>query len=260
MARFPYRRSVGGDLRDLFGHDRLSGWDRTLGTSSITAGEGGLQLVSGTTTIAIVGDLPGGGFGVGIPNGAGGFYTVQDHVAKKFADLRASDIISNNGTVQADLIWASNKAQAASDRADAAHNRIAGLTASQVASGSGTVQADLTYLGAELVKANNRISNLTASQIATGSGNVAADLTYLGAEAASASSRIGGLTTRMGSAEGSIGTIASNVGSLVSRMAGVESKNSLQDDALAQATARANDMQNKYDALKARIDRYGIPP
>lgn len=260
MGSFPYRRSVAEDLRDLFGFDRLSGWARTLGSSSITAGEGGLQLVSGTTTIAVLGDLPGGGFGVGIPNGTGGFVTVQDHVAAKFAALRASDIISNNGTVQADLIWASNKAQAASDRADAAHNRIAGLTASQVASGSGTVQADLTYLGAELVKANNRISNLTASQIATGSGNVAADLTYLGAEAASASSRIGGLTTRMGSAEGSIGSLSTSVGSLAGRATSLEGRANSLEFRMYQAEQRIGELQDGYNELRRRINSAGIPP
>lgn len=246
MGSFPYSRGIAEDLRDLFGFDRLSGWARTLGSSSITAGEGGLQLVSGTTTIAVLGDLPGGGFGVGIPNGSGGFVTVQDHVAAKFAALRASDIISNNGTVQSDLIWASN-------RAESAHTRLNSLTASQVASGSGTVQADLTYLGSELVKANNRISNLTASQIATGSGNVANDLTYLGAEAASASSRIGGLTTRMGSAEGSIGSLSTSVGSLAGRADSLEFR-------MYQAEQRNGEQQDEINELRRRINSAGIPP
>lgn len=78
--RFPYRESVGSNLRDLFGADRLRAQSRNLGSSSITQGEGSLELRTTDSggTVMHLGDLPGGGFGIGVPNGAGGWRTVQD--------------------------------------------------------------------------------------------------------------------------------------------------------------------------------------
>lgn len=250
--RFPYKRSVGQDLRDLFQVERLSSQARTLAHSSMRQGEGAVRFLNadGTAALAILGDLPGGGYGVGIPNGAGGFVSIQDHVAAKFAALRATDIPTNSGaTVQADLTYLGGQTTLLS-------NRITNLTAAQVASGSagGNVQSDLTYLGQQTASATSRLNSLNASQVASGSagGTVQLDLTYLGQQASSAS-------TRLGSAESSIGGLASSVGSLVGRMAAVELKNGYQDDALAQAAAQRTDMQNQINVLRDRINRGGIP-
>lgn len=79
MPRFPFRTSPGQDLRDLFGAERLRAQSRDLGSSSITQGEGSLELrpTDDGPAVAMFGDLPGGGFGVGVPDGAGGWRTVQ---------------------------------------------------------------------------------------------------------------------------------------------------------------------------------------
>ena len=79
MPRFPFRNDVGSDLRDLFAHDRLTAQPRGLGLSSITQGEGSLDLLdAGGTAVARMGDAPtGSGFGVLVPDGAGGWRTVQ---------------------------------------------------------------------------------------------------------------------------------------------------------------------------------------
>lgn len=77
--RFPYRENVGTNLRTLFGADRLRAQSRDLGSSSITQGEGSLELrtTDAGAAVAMFGDLPGGGFGIGIPDGGGGWRTVQ---------------------------------------------------------------------------------------------------------------------------------------------------------------------------------------
>jgi len=174
--RFPYKRSVGQDLRDLFQVERLSSQARTLAHSSMRQGEGAVRFLNadGTAALAILGDLPGGGYGVGIPNGAGGFVSVQDHVAAKFAALRATDIPTNSGA---------------------------------------TVQADLTYLGGQTTLLSNRITNLTAAQVASGSagGNVQADLTYLGQQASSASTRLGSAESSIGGLASSVGSLVSRM-------------------------------------------------
>lgn len=66
--RFPYQATLGSVLRDFAGVQRRESYARTIGLSSITAGEGSLDLLptdTSTTPVGIFGDLPGGGFGIG---------------------------------------------------------------------------------------------------------------------------------------------------------------------------------------------------
>ena len=66
--RFPYQATLGSVLRDFAGAPRRASYARTVGLSSITAGEGSLDLLptdTSTTPVGIFGDLPGGGFGIG---------------------------------------------------------------------------------------------------------------------------------------------------------------------------------------------------
>ena len=66
--RFPYQATLGSVLRDFAGVQRRTSYARTVGLSSITAGEGSLDLLptdTSTTPVGIFGDLPGGGFGIG---------------------------------------------------------------------------------------------------------------------------------------------------------------------------------------------------
>ena len=64
--RFPYQRSVGQDLQALFRYERLRAGADTLGQSSIDEGSGALEVRDGAGTAVAIGDLPGGGVGIGI--------------------------------------------------------------------------------------------------------------------------------------------------------------------------------------------------
>ncbi len=65
--RFPYQRSAGQDLRDLFKYERLRTSTDDLGQSSIDEGSGSLEVRDGDgTTVVGIGDLPGGGVGIAI--------------------------------------------------------------------------------------------------------------------------------------------------------------------------------------------------
>ena len=66
--RFPYQATLGSVLRDFAGVQRRGSYARVLGLSSITKGEGSLDLLSSdgsSSPSASYGDLPGGDFGVG---------------------------------------------------------------------------------------------------------------------------------------------------------------------------------------------------
>ena len=79
MPKFPYPRGVENELAHLFGLDRKGRTSRNLGLSSITKGEGSLDLYEtddGPVTHRY-GDLPGGAFGVGITH-RGAFWNVSD--------------------------------------------------------------------------------------------------------------------------------------------------------------------------------------
>lgn len=76
---FPFAPSPHDDLRDLFGFQRAERTARNLGRSSITRGEGSLDLYEtddGPVTHRY-GDLPDGSFGIGITH-RGGFWNVSD--------------------------------------------------------------------------------------------------------------------------------------------------------------------------------------
>ena len=100
MPRFPFRADVGQDLRDLFAHDRLTAQPRGLGLSSITQGEGSLDLLdAGGTAVARMGDAPsGGGFGLLVPDGVGGWRTVQAD-AQARADVVDARVTAVEGRV-----------------------------------------------------------------------------------------------------------------------------------------------------------------
>lgn len=82
--RFPYQATVGSNLRELFQHERLATTSRDLGNSSITRGEGSLDLYQTDSgpVVASFGDLPDGSQGVGVLVGgvmrnAGGLFGEQ---------------------------------------------------------------------------------------------------------------------------------------------------------------------------------------
>lgn len=163
MPIFPFRADVGQDLRDLFAHDRLEAQSRDLGNSSITLGEGSFDLLdSSGDPVARLGDAP-GGFGVMVPNGAGGWRTVQ-------ADAQAK---------------ADAAEQAAKDHADSAASAVQSeVTAARGGFGSlnGRLNDHASRLGATEGVANGARSELNTARGGFGS---------VGARLNSHSSRIG---------------------------------------------------------------------
>lgn len=212
--RFPYKRSVGQDLRDLFGIQRLDAQARTLGRSSLREGEGAVRLLSadGTTALAIFGDLPGGGSGVGVPVGG-----TMRSVATVFGE-QAATISTQAG-------------------------QISGLLTA-----TGAQAARLTTLEAFKAYADNQITNLLGNATTTN-----ARLNAVEGTTSSLSTTVGSLVTQ-------VGALASSGGSIASRMSAAETKNTAQDAELAQLRARATDLEQKYEALKRRLDQGGIPP
>lgn len=84
MPRFPFRRSPGQDLRDLFAHDRIASQTNDLGYSSISPGEGLLEIRDAAgAAIAGMGHEAGkSGF---LVRRGGAWVTLQEHVDAEVA-------------------------------------------------------------------------------------------------------------------------------------------------------------------------------
>lgn len=167
MPTFPFRRSVAQDLRDLFAHDRLRAQTRDLGASSITQGEGSLELRPTDTGTAVVhiGDLPGGGSGVGVPDGAGGWRTVQAD-AQARADAAAASAASALAALAARVTAAEGRLDSHASRLGAAEGSI-GLLQSEISSARGGFGS----LGARL---NDHVSRIGAAENAIAALQLAA--------------------------------------------------------------------------------------
>lgn len=154
MARFPFRRSVADDLRDLYQIDRIDRQARTLGYSSISPGDGSLDLINASgTTIARYGDLPGGGFGIGVPDGSGGWRTVQaDAQARADAALTTAQglISALSGrvtTAEGRLDSHASRIGAVENRATTAESRL-DSHASRLGNAEGRLDSHVSRIGA----------------------------------------------------------------------------------------------------------------
>lgn len=125
MPRFPFKRSVGQDLRDLFGHDRIKDQERGLGYSSISPGEGSSEVLDAAgNTVAHFGHAAGKA-GFLIPDGAG-WQTVQEHTAAANAVLsgRLDDHAARIGAAENDITAAEGRLDSHASRIGAAENDI----------------------------------------------------------------------------------------------------------------------------------------
>lgn len=125
MPRFPFKRSVGQDLRDLFGHDRLIVQERGLGYSSISPGEGSFDILDASEVpVARYGHYA-GKVGFLVPDGAG-WQTVQEHTAAANAVLsgRLDDHASRIGAAENDITAAEDRLDSHASRIGAAENAI----------------------------------------------------------------------------------------------------------------------------------------
>ena len=123
---FPYRPSVHDDLRDLFGYRRVESTNRRLGSSSITKGEGSLDLWETETgpVVARYGDLPDGSFGVGVAH-RGAFVNISNLIGDTEDRLDGHD--TTLGQHSATLSSHNTRITAAQSRADGAHTRLNGV-------------------------------------------------------------------------------------------------------------------------------------
>ena len=153
MPRFPFRSDVGQDLRDLYAHDRLTAQPRGLGLSSITQGEGSLDLLdAGGSAVARMGDAPtGSGFGVLVPDGAGDWRTVQ-------ADAQARADV-----VDARVTQTNTRVTAVEGRVSTAEGRL-DSHASRLGAAEGRLDSHASRLGATEAVADGARSELNAAR------------------------------------------------------------------------------------------------
>lgn len=84
MPRFPFARSPSEDLRDLYRIDRLRAQARGLGHSSISPGEGSLDVRNAAGNPVARYGHEGGKSGLLVPDGSG-WQTIQEYTAAQVA-------------------------------------------------------------------------------------------------------------------------------------------------------------------------------
>lgn len=145
MPRFPFRRSPGQDLRDLFAHDRLQAQANTLGYSSLSPGEGSAEVRDGTgKVVAQFGHDATGKLGFLVPDGPG-WQTVQEQAAKaadaataplsgKVTTLegKTSTLEGKVSTVEGKVTTLEGRADSHASRIGAAENDITALQSGKV--------------------------------------------------------------------------------------------------------------------------------
>lgn len=236
MPVFPYPPDVRTDLRALFRHDRENRRSRDLGSSSITRGEGSLDLYEtddGPVTHRY-GDLPDGSFGVGITH-RGAFSNVSDLIGG----------VQDKNTAQDGRIGA------AEGRLDGHDGRLDGH-ASRLGAAEGRLDSHAGRIGATESKNTQQDSRLDshASRIGAVEGSS------------------GNLGTRISNAEDRLDSHASRIGA-------TENKNTAQDGRLDSHVSRIGALENRMSALEddtahkmAQIDYWlriaqnapGLPP
>ena len=243
MPRFPYPPSVNTDLRDLFRKDREGRTARDLGRSSITRGEGSLDLYEaddGPVTHRY-GDLPDGSFGVGITH-RGVFANVSDLVGGVQDENTAQDgrLDGHDGRLDGHA----SRLGAAEGRLDAHAGRLG--------SAEGRLDTHAGRIGATETKNSQQDTRLDshASRIGAVEGDA------------------GNLGTRISNAEGRLDSHASRIGA-------TENVNSTQNGRLDSHVSRIGALENRMSALEddtahkmAQIDYWlriaqnapGLPP
>lgn len=243
MPTFPYPPEVRTDLRALFRHDRQGRRSRDLGSSSITRGEGSLDLYEtddGPVTHRY-GDLPDGSFGVGITH-RGAFANVSDLI----------------GGVQ-------DKNTAQDGRLDGHDGRLDGHD-TRLGDAEGRLDAHAGRLGA----AEGRLDTHAGRIGATETKNSQQD------------TRLDSHAGRIGAVEGSAGNLGTRISNAENRLDGhasrigaTENVNSTQNGRLDSHVSRIGALENRMSALEddtahkmAQIDYWlriaqnapGLPP
>lgn len=164
MPRFPFRRSVGQNLRDLFEHDRLLAQSNQLGYSSLSPGEGMVEVWDASDElVAAVGHDDDGNAGLLVPAPGGGLQTVQEHIAAALAAEAAQ--------LEARIADAEARLDGHASRLGAAENDIADVQAANAAQTTrldghavrlGRHENDMEAIDAKLVNAHNALEQRVA--------------------------------------------------------------------------------------------------
>lgn len=213
---FPFAPSPHDDLRALFGFQRVERTARNLGMSSITRGEGSLDLYEtddGPVTHRY-GDLPDGSFGVGITH-RGAFWNVSDLIG------------------------------AGEDRDDGQDGRLDGH-AGRIGAAEGRLDSHAGRIGATETKNAEQDGRLDshASRI----GAVEGDAGSLGTRISNAESRLDGHASRIGATENVNSTQNGRLDSHVSRIGALENR-------AAAIEAEQHRMESEIQAIIAWINR-----
>ena len=218
MPRFPYTPDVNSDLRTLFRKDRESRTGRHLGLSSITKGEGSLDLLETDDgpVAARYGDLPDGSFGVGVTH-RGAFSNVSDLI----------------GGVQ-------DKNTAQDGRLDGHDGRLDGHD-TRLGSAEGRLDAHAGRLGSAEGRLDTHAGRIGATETKNSQqdGRLDDHASRIGAVEGSA----GNLGTRISNAESRLDSHASRIGA-------TENKNSAQDGRLDSHVSRIGALENRMSALE----------
>lgn len=244
--RFPYRSSIPEDIRALFGRQRADATARTLGSSSLRQGEGAVRLLSadGSTALAVFGDLPNGGSGVGILSG-GVIRTVPEIVSGATGPL-----ISRIGELEAFKAYADNQITNLNAASTAHSNRLSGLETfknyadNQITALLGFSTTTANRLGD--LESNRTWQDGQITNINTNLGSLNANRTWADGQIASLSSSVGSLGT-------SVGAVAGRATSLESRVSALENR-------MYQAEQQLGQQQDQINVINRRINQGGIPP
>lgn len=193
---FPFAPSPHDDLRDLFGFQRAERTARNLGLSSITRGEGSLDLyeTDGGPVTHRYGDLPDGSLGVGITH-RGAFWNVSDLIGAgedrdDAQDGRMDGHASRLGSAE-------NRLDSAEGRLDSHASRI------------GAIEGDAGSLGTRISNAESRLDSHASRIGATENKNTAQD-----GRLDSHVSRIGALENRAAQIESNITKVTAAINKL----------------------------------------------
>ena len=243
MPTFPYPPEVRTDLRALFRHDRQSRRSRDLGSSSITRGEGSLDLYEtddGPVTHRY-GDLPGGGFGVGITH-RGAFANVSDLIG---------GVQDKNTAQDGRLDGQDGRLDGHDTRLGDAEGRL-DAHAGRLGSAEGRLDSHAGRIGATETKNSQQDTRLDSH--AGRIGAVEGSAGSLGTRISNAENRLDGHASRIGATENVNSTQNGRLDSHVSRIGALENRMSALEDDTAHKMAQIDYW------LRIAQNAPGLPP
>lgn len=162
--RFPYQLTLGIQLRDYADVDRKNSYARNLGLSSITKGEGSIDLLpndTSTTPAAQFGDLEDGTFGVGAR--IDGVMTNLGVLGKQHSTTLASHNTritaekNRNDTQDQRLSSTESKNSQQDQRLDSHASRIGAV---ENAVGNAASTGDIATLNSKILTLNSQVHDL----------------------------------------------------------------------------------------------------